>query len=138
MTPHWEHYPHQADMGVRGFGATKAQAFEQAAVAMTAVMLDPAAVTPTTAVTISLEAPDDGVLLVDWLNSLVFEMASRTMVFSRFEAAVKDHTLTARAWGEAVDRARHAPSVEVKGATFTDLSVRQSDGGWVAQCVVDV
>lgn len=24
----WEHYPHEADMGVRGFGTTKAEAFE--------------------------------------------------------------------------------------------------------------
>ncbi len=27
----WEHLPHEADMGIRGFGATKAEAFEQAA-----------------------------------------------------------------------------------------------------------
>ncbi len=27
----WEHFPHEADMGIRGFGATKAEAFEQAA-----------------------------------------------------------------------------------------------------------
>jgi SHS2 domain-containing protein len=37
----WEHYEHDADIGVRGYGATRAQAFEQAALALTAVVTDP-------------------------------------------------------------------------------------------------
>ncbi|MHC4621544.1 MAG: archease, partial [Planctomycetota bacterium] len=37
----WQHYPHQADIGIRGFGATKEQAFEQAAVGLTAVIARP-------------------------------------------------------------------------------------------------
>jgi tRNA nucleotidyltransferase (CCA-adding enzyme) len=36
------------------------------------------------------------------------------------------------------DVGRHAPAVEVKGATYTALSVRHTDGGWIAQCIVDV
>jgi SHS2 domain-containing protein len=41
--------------------------------------------------------------------------------------------------GEPVDVARHTPAVEVKGATLTELAVRQeADGTWVAQCVLDV
>jgi tRNA nucleotidyltransferase (CCA-adding enzyme) len=31
MTPNWEHFPHEADMGVRGIGPTKEAAFEGAA-----------------------------------------------------------------------------------------------------------
>ena len=27
----WEHFPHDADVGVRGWGTTAAEAFEQAA-----------------------------------------------------------------------------------------------------------
>jgi hypothetical protein len=55
----WEHFPHEADMGVPGFGATKAEAFEQTALAMTAVVTDTTAVEPREAVTVSCEAPDD-------------------------------------------------------------------------------
>lgn len=40
VTARWEHFPHQADIGVRGMGATLAQAFEQAALALTAVIVD--------------------------------------------------------------------------------------------------
>jgi len=41
--------------------------------------------------------------------------------------------------GEVVNRARHRPVVEVKGATYTALSVEQdASGNWNGQCVVDV
>jgi tRNA nucleotidyltransferase (CCA-adding enzyme) len=135
----WEHFPHQADIGVRGIGSTKEAAFECAAQALTAVVTDLESVAPTQAVSIVCEAPDDELLLVDWLNALVYEMATRKMLFSRFAVRFNDHSLHARAWGEPVEVARHQPAVEVKGATYTELSVkRDKQGRWMAQCVVDV
>jgi tRNA nucleotidyltransferase (CCA-adding enzyme) len=135
----WEHFPHQADMGVRGIGPTKEAAFEHAALAMTAVITDPASVAPLQAVPIVCEAPDDELLLVDWLNALVYEMAMRKMLFNRFTVRINGHSLQATAWGEPVDVAHHQPAVEVKGATYTELSVKQDrQGRWMAQCVVDV
>ena len=126
-------------MGIRGWGLTKEAAFEGAAVALTAVVTNPASVQPTHAVPLESEAPDDELLLVDWLNALVYEMAVRKMMFSRFDVQIADHHLRATAWGEPIDIARHRPAVEVKGATYTALEVRQrGDGTWVAQCVVDV
>jgi SHS2 domain-containing protein len=135
----WEHFPHGADVGVRGIGASKAAAFAKAALAMTAAITDPQAVAPEQPVALSCEAPDDGLLLVDWLNALVYEMATRRMLFSAFEVTIEGRRLTATAWGEAVDIGRHRPAVEVKGATFTGLDVRQGrNGRWRAQCVIDV
>jgi SHS2 domain-containing protein len=135
----WEHFEHGADIGVRGIGATLAEAFEQAALALTAVLTDPAGVIPRTSVGIRCAAPDDEVLLVDWLNALVYEMATRRMLFGRFGVTIEGHALAGEAWGEPVDVARHRPAVEVKGATYTALSIaRHADGNWVAQCVVDV
>jgi SHS2 domain-containing protein len=138
-TMRWEHFPHEADMGIRGIGRTRDQAFEQAALAMTAVITDPAQVKAAEMVEITRSAPDDELLLVDWLNALVYEMATRKLLFCRFEVKVKDHTLTARAFGEPMDAAKHHMAVEVKGATYTALRVAQeSNGEWIAQCVVDV
>jgi SHS2 domain-containing protein len=135
----WEHFRHGADIGVRGVGATIAEAFAQAALALTAVATEPAEVAATTPVDIRCEAPDAEQLLYDWLNAVIYEMATRRMLFARFDVAVEGCRLSAIAWGEPVDRARHCPAVEVKGATYTALSVtRRADGGWTAQCVVDV
>ncbi len=125
-------------MGVRGFGATEAEAFEQAALALTAVVTDPAAVEPSAAVAIHCEGPDDELLFAEWLNSLIYEMATRRMLFSRFAVRLEGTRLSAEAWGEDIDAARHHPAVEIKGATYTTLRVAREDGGWVAQTVVDV
>jgi tRNA nucleotidyltransferase (CCA-adding enzyme) len=138
-TARWEHFPHQADVGVRGLGATPDEAFEQAAMALTAVIADPAGVMPKEAIRLSCEAPDAELLLVDWLNRLIYEMATRNMLFSRFEVHLEGNRLAAQAWGETIEVARHHPAVEVKGATYTALKVaQQPDDGWLAQCVVDV
>jgi tRNA nucleotidyltransferase (CCA-adding enzyme) len=135
----WEHFPHEADMGVRGFGRSKEEAFEQAAMALTAVISDPESIEAKEMVEIACEAPDDELLLVNWLNAVVYEMAIRKMLFGRFHVALDGTALRGQAWGEAIDVERHDPAVEVKGATCTGLKVAQDDAGrWFAQCVVDV
>lgn len=139
MTQNWEHFPHEADMGIRGIGPTREAAFEGAALALTAVITDPSKVIPAQELTITCQAPDDELLLVDWLNALVYEMATRKMLFGRFEIQLKGHSLQATAWGEPVEVSRHRPAVEVKGATYTELSLKRDEQGrWIAQCVVDV
>jgi tRNA nucleotidyltransferase (CCA-adding enzyme) len=135
---HWEHFAHDADMGVRGLGATEAEAFEQAAVALTALVVDLDAVNERDRVNVECEAPDHELLFAEWLNGLVYEMSTRKMLFRRFRVTIEDDRLHGEAWGEAVDRERHRPAVEVKGATYTALRVAQEDGRWVAQTVVDV
>jgi SHS2 domain-containing protein len=139
IPPGWEHFSHQADVGLRGRGRSIEEAFEQAAIALTAVLTDPERVNSREPVEIHAEAPDHELLLVDWLNAIVFQMATRRMIFGRFEVSLQGGTLQARAWGEPLDPGRHRPAVEVKGATYTELAVRrEATGGWLAQCVVDV
>jgi tRNA nucleotidyltransferase (CCA-adding enzyme) len=138
MNAYWEHFPHEADMGVRGFGTTVGEAFEQAALAMTAVVTDLSTVEPREAVSIECHAPDHELLFADWLNSLVYEMSTRKMLFRRFTVQLEGTTLRGQAWGERVEPARHHPAVEIKGATYTGLRVAREAGGWVAQTVVDV
>jgi SHS2 domain-containing protein len=135
----WEHYPHDADVGVRGYGATRAKAFEQAALAMAAIVVEPHSVTSSEAVDVDCEAPDDELLLVDWLNALIYEMATRKLLFGRFTVRLEGRRLHGRAFGERVDASKHELGVELKGATYTDLRVaRERSGAWVAQCVIDV
>ena len=66
-------------------------------------------------------------------------MATREMLFSKFEVAIMNHRLSAKAWGERIDLKRHKPAVEVKAATYADLKVQQNkNGSWMVQCIVDV
>lgn len=135
----WEHFPHQADIGVRGYGASPAEAFEQAALALTAAITELGGVRNETSVDVTCEAPTLDVLFVDWLNAVIYEMVTRSLLFGEFHVKIDGLKLMGQARGEAVDRGRHDPAVEPKGATFTELHVaRDPVGQWVAQCIVDV
>lgn len=137
-TPLWQHFPHSSDIGVRGVAETLAGAFEQAALALTAVVTDPGGVVCKDVISVECAAPDLELLLCDWLNALIYEMALRKMVFGRFEVTLEGTQLFAKAWGETVVVNRHHPAIEVKGATYTELKVFQEGNLWEAQCVVDV
>lgn len=134
----WEHFEHEADIGVRGFGETPAAAFEQCALAMMAIMTDLSLIHEKELIEIRCEEPDPELLLVDWLNAVIFEVATRKMLFGRFEVTIQDNSLKARAWGETIEVTRHHPAVEIKGATYTELALCQVEGRWIAQCIVDV
>ncbi len=136
----WEHFEHQADIGIRGYGPTMEAAFEEAALALVAVITDPARIEKRDeSAQVTSAAPTPELMLFDWLNGLIYEMDTRRVLFAQFAVRISDSRLTGRAWGERLDPSRHEPAVEVKAATFNMLEVRRrEDGVWVAQCVVDV
>jgi tRNA nucleotidyltransferase (CCA-adding enzyme) len=125
-------------MGIRGFGKTMAEAFEAAAVAMIAVSVDPETVKQKKKVEVTCEQQDDDLLLIEWLNTLLYEMAARNMIFGRFEVTIEAKQLTGRAWGEELDRERHRPVLEIKGTTYSDLKVVRKNEEWIAQCIIDI
>ena len=116
--PRWEHFEHEADIGVRGMGATPGEAFEMAAVALSAVVADPVRIECRDEVALEARADTLEQLLVAWLSAVIFEMASRRMLFRRFHVTLENTNLRATAAGEPVDPARHEPAVEVKGASY--------------------
>jgi tRNA nucleotidyltransferase (CCA-adding enzyme) len=98
-----------------------------------------APIVPRLVVSVSCSAPDLELLLVEWLNAIIYEMAVRRMLFGQFAVQIENGGLKGTLRGEPVDVARHAPAAEPKGATYTALKVAQgADGIWSAACVVDV
>jgi SHS2 domain-containing protein len=134
----YETFEHEADVGIRGFGSSVEEAFQNAAAALYSVMVNIQAVEPKEERSVTVTAPDRELLLVEWLNALLSLSDIERMVFSKFEVAMEGAQLTGTAWGEGLDRARHEPHVEVKGATYHMLSVTEREGRYTAQCVVDV
>lgn len=134
----WSHFPHDADIGILGEGDSPEEAFEMAAIALTAVVTQPERVQPIRSFYVHCQAPNLDILLLDWLNSIIYKMAVENMLFSQFYISIKDLSLTARICGETVDRKRHEPAVEPKGATMTELGVQNFDKHWRAYCVIDV
>ena len=137
-SPAYETFEHGADIGIRGFGQTETEAFENAATALFSVMVNVNSVEAKEKRSVMVSAPDQELLLVEWLNALLSLSDIEHVVFSKFNVIIEGTSLTGTALGEALDRERHEPNVEIKGATYHMLKVTESDGRFVAQCVVDV
>ena len=84
----WEHFAHEADISVPGRGASPETAFEQTALGPTAVVADPILLRNDEQVAIHCEAPSLELLFVDWLNALIYEMTTRSMLFGRFRVTI--------------------------------------------------
>lgn len=137
MRARWEHFPHEADMVCAGSVGTKAEAFEQAALALTAVVTDVHSVGGRELIDIRCEVPDDELRLAGWLNSLIYEMPVRKMLFSRFWVQFDGNSLR-RAWeSPSIPRATLRPW-RSRGRTYTSLRVAEQNGERVAQTVVDL
>jgi SHS2 domain-containing protein len=140
----FEHFEHGADVGVRGFGATPAEAFEGAAEAVFALLVEkPSALRAQVEERVEVDAANLEELLVAYLNELISLSDTRRLVFGRFQVEITGGSpgpfhLKGRAQGEPLDPDRHEFTVLPKGATFTSLRVAAEGGQWLAQCVVDV
>lgn len=136
----FETFSHQADIGVRGFGATAEEAFVNGAKAMFSLMVDLKEVSSKESVKIAVQAEDQPSLFVEWLNQLLAAADIKRWLFSKFEVETENgRTLRGKAWGEPINLKKHTLLTEVKAATYSQLKVEQKpDGQWIAQCVVDV
>jgi len=134
----WEIFAQNFDIGVRGYGKTRDLAFEEAAYALSATVTDLSSVESRETIDIVCNADSDEILLYEWLNAIINEMATRNMLFSRFSVQTHEHGLTGRAWGEKIDAARHQLAVETRAVTMNELHVaRDGEGNWLAQCLVE-
>ena len=138
MSIQYETFDHEADIGIRGFGSSMEEAFENAAAAMYSVIVNIDRISPTEKRDLSVSAPDTELLLVEWLNALLALSDVERMVFKKFRVKIDGTQLSGAAWGEGLDQSRHEPKVEVKGATYHMLRVVRDDTRYTAQCVVDV
>jgi tRNA nucleotidyltransferase (CCA-adding enzyme) len=134
----WEHFAHQADIGVKATADSLGKAFEDAAVGLTAIIAEPKSIEAIESVQIKCSAKNEELLLVNWLNAIIYEMDVRKMLFSRFEVRIDNLNLSAKIWGEKINQAKHSPAVEPKAVTYNQLSVKNESGKWTVQCVIDV
>ena len=134
-----ELFEHTADLGLRVRAADLDTLFAEAAAGLfSAVVEDPAAIRPETAVAVELTGTDREYLLFDWLKELLYRFDSDHLVFGRFEVRVRDDGLSGTAWGEPLDPARHVLLHEVKAITYHELKVEPTPDGWLAEVIVDI
>lgn len=139
-----EYLEHTADVGLRAYGDSLAEALAEGALGLFELTADTSAVSPEAAVLIECRATDEAALFVQLLNELLAQRDIMSMFFCRLEISElheDDEGFFLRGWarGELMDLRRHRPKVEVKAATYGGLQyVVDGSGRHVLQCILDL
>lgn len=134
----YELIDHTADVGIRAWGESLAEVFAQAALGMFSFMSDLESVRERESREVVAEGADREVLLVAWLNELVYLFGVEGLLFRRFDVLeMEDTRIRARCHGERLDQVRHSVTAEVKSATYHMLEVRRNDL-WHARVILDI
>jgi SHS2 domain-containing protein len=133
---------HPSDIGFRAYGWDLAEAFENAALALFEIMVDTKKVEPREEIKVELEAEDEGALLYDWLDRLIYLHDSKNMVMSKFRVTTSriegGFRLNAQAWGERFDPEKHPEKTAVKAMTYHMMEIRRQKNRCSVQAVVDI
>jgi SHS2 domain-containing protein len=133
----YELVEHTADIGVKAYGKTVAEAFEHAAQGMFDIITDESTIDSIGEYDILLEAPDHEQLLVDWLSKLLFLNDAEDLVFGKFVVTITGNHLSAKVFGEKYDKKKHRMGMEIKAVTYHMLQVHENDPVFV-QVLFDI
>jgi SHS2 domain-containing protein len=139
MRTRYEITDHTADVGLRVFGRSRAELFQNAGHALFDTITDIRLVRPVRRRALDLAGGALDELLVAWLNALVYLFDTEGMLFGVFAAGRPTPAgLHAEAWGEPYCAARHPLKTPVKAATYHNLTVSRTHRLWTATLVLDV
>lgn len=135
----YEQFSHTADIGVRVYGSSLKELFANAAFAMFDIIADIEGLKTSVTQEISLDAPDPEELLVAWLDELLYNFYTKSLIFSRFEIDELTTTrIKARAFGRPVGANRNRLKTEIKAATYSDLKIKKTADGYSVEIIFDV
>ncbi len=119
---------HTADVGVRAWGDTIEEAFEEAALGMFSIMGDASKADEVGEVEVMLESEELGELLVDWLSELLYLFDAERAFLCRFDVRIEKKgklKLTGKAYGEEYKPEKHGMGTEIKAVTYHILEVNE-------------
>jgi len=139
---------HTADVGLKAYGKSLSEAFQNAAKGMFDIITDKSEIENIGQYNIKLEADDLEQLLVDWLSELlyihstkniVFIHSTKNIVFGFFKVDLdeKKKSLSATVFGEKLDMSKHKIGSEIKAVTYHLLEVKKSKPFYV-QVLFDI
>ena len=87
---------------------------------------------------IRIESPDNESLLADFLSEVLFLSEVEGLVFLSARISINGSRLTAELTGEPFDPVRHSGGSEVKGISYSGLSITHDANGYMLDIIFDV
>ncbi len=127
-TVRYEFLEHTADVGLKAYGNTLEEIFENAALGMFDLMTDVRTVERRGEVQVRVESLDLESLMVDWLTELLYVHELENVFLSEFQVAIDGLSLQATARGETLDPSRHPLDLAIKAVTYHLIEVNARKG----------
>ena len=124
----FEYLDHTADIGIKAYGQTLEECFENAALGMFTILFGGSEIKEVGEFEIRLEAPDLEQLLVDWLSELLYLHEADELAFCSCSVKLEGAKLDARVKGEAFNPERHVVDTQIKAVTYHMLEVDEEKG----------
>jgi len=135
----YEHFDVEADVGVHGWGPTRADAFAQAALGALALAVHPEGVASGETRDVRAQGDALEMLLVNLVNECLYVHEIEGFAVARVEVQFDGEGVAhARLHGEPIDPARHRLGTVVKAATLHRVSVDETAGRHETRLIVDV
>ena len=130
---------HTADIGIVAYGADIKQVFANAALGLFNLMADLDDFEEGLQRDLELSAEDVEVLLIEWLNELIYIFDVEHIIFKKFEIEKLTSTeVKARCFGEKMKPGQHKLKREIKAATYHMLRISKVDGTYKVQVIFDI
>jgi len=131
--------PHTADAAFKLWGPTLADLFIQGALALTGLMTDRRRLRARQSREVTIEAGDPEMLLVEWLNHLLYLYDTENFLARTIEVQeITPNRVRAKLWGEPLDPQRHVLKTGVKAATYHQLALNPTPAGWEGRIIFDL
>jgi len=135
----WEHFEVEADVGVRGWGPSRAAAVAQLTLGVFSLIAAPGGVEVRERREVRAQAENPEALLVTWVDECLYVHEIEGFVVHEVEMTVCTDTLAhGYLHGEPLDPTRHQIGTVVKGATYHRTALTAQDGLHEARLIVDV
>ncbi len=139
----FEHLEHTADVLIRAKGRTLEEAFENSALGVYEVITNTTLVKPRARIALETRGYDIENLLYRWIEEHLAYTDHDHLVFSIFRVCSIDRegdewVIRSSAWGEKFDIERHEHRTIVKAMTYAQMEIREVNGCWTVQFVVDI
>ena len=139
MEKRYEQFSHTADIGVRVFGETLKELFENAAFAMFDILADLDGLKGEITQDFELTAPNHEELLISWLDELLYNFYAKNIIFYKFEVTeLSEDVIRAKASGRSVSENRNRLKTEIKAATYYNLKIIKKDDYYEVDIIFDV
>jgi SHS2 domain-containing protein len=133
----YEVLEHTADLRFRVTGRTLPEAFAEAARAVCETMAPNC--TPGEVVRrIEVESPDTETLLADFLSELLYLADAESLALCSFSVEISGNRLSATLRGEEFRREKHGGGEEIKGISYSGLSLYREGERYILEFIADV